>query len=153
AADPLPVLPPQVPKAPAAPEAADAQPRVKMPTVADVRQFQRAQYRPARRSRKGKPAGRVMLTFMVVAGAVAAALTVGRTYLFPADWSDELVPVVDEIEAARGVEFDDVVDVVEQPPAAYGASVSQAVFGPDPTTRVAVWRALGVATGEVDAAA
>lgn len=150
AAEAAPVLPPPVPRASTPPEAASGDQRVKMPTVADVRQFQRAQYRQARRNRKGKLAGRVMLTFMLVGGATAGALTVGRPYLFPADWSDDLAPLVDEIEAARGVTFDDVIEVVPLARGEFAERVSHAVFGPDPGTRVAVWRALGLASGEIE---
>jgi hypothetical protein len=155
AADPAPLLPsPLLPAAAAAapPEAAAAQSAVKMPTASEVRQFQSTQRRQARKNSQGRVMGRVMLVLVLFAAAVAAALTVGRDYLFPNDWAAELDEPVAEVQAARGVEFEQVVPLVDLPADEYAATLSRIVLGDDPPGRIAVWRALGVASGEIDPA-
>src|SRR5690606_7427122 len=147
---PTPTLPPASAAPP--PGAASAQVAAPMPTAADIRQFQNAQRRRARKNNQGRVMGRMMLVLVLFTAAVALALTVGRDYLFPADWPDALAPLVDDIEAARGTQFDEVVPLAEQSASAYAATLGSVVLGPDPDSRLAVWRALGVATGELDAA-
>lgn len=142
---PAPAAPPVPGQAPAA--------NTVMPSIADVRQFQSAQRRRARKNRQGRVMGRLLLVVVLIVGAVAVALTVGREYLFPASWADDLAPLAEQIEAERGVEFEEVVELVEQPTAEYADTVARAVLGADPASRVAVWRALGVASGEPDVVA
>src|SRR5690606_24926620 len=95
---------------------------------------------------------RVVLVLILFTTAVGLALTIGRDYLFTAGWSDELAPLVADVEAARGARFEQAVTLVEQPAGEYAATVTAVLLGPDPAARVAVWRALGVATGEIDPA-
>ena len=160
AAEPAPLLPspllpsPLLPQATAAapPAAGVAQDPVKMPTASEVRQFQSTQRRQTRKNSQGRVVGRVVLVLVLFAAAVAAALTVGRDYLFSDDWTTELDEPVAEVQAARGVEFRQVVALTEQPADAYAATVSRIVLGDDPATRISVWRALGVASGEIEPA-
>lgn len=150
-----PVLPaPTLPAAAAAaPPAAAAVVETAMPTAADVRQFQSTQRRQARRNRQGRVMGRVVVVFVLFVGAVGAALTIGRDYLFPADWADDLAPLVGDVERSRGAEFANMVPLVDEPADAYAATVSDAVLGAAAGSRISVWRALGVATGDIDPAA
>lgn len=140
----LPTLPPV--RATPPPEVA-ARAATPMPTVADVRQFQNAQRRQARKNREGRVMGRFMLVVVLFAAGVGLALTVGRDYLFPAGWADELAAVAADVEASRGAEFTAAVPLVDQPPAEYATTLARVVLGPDPEARVALWRALGLTNG------
>ena len=108
-----------------------------------------AQMRNRRQQRPGKLFGRALLVFMLIGALLAGAMTVGRTLLFPTDWEPELIPIVDDIQQALGIEFDRAVPVVVQSADAYSTKLMTATIGADWSESVAVWRALGLAEGEV----
>jgi hypothetical protein len=78
----LPTLPAVVPTAPP-PVALMPEPDT---SQADIRALRSAQLRAGRQRRTGKVIGRTILIVLVLGGLVAAALTFGRSYLFPVEW-------------------------------------------------------------------
>jgi hypothetical protein len=160
AAEPAPLLPspslpsPALPAAAVVPPAAvAAQDPVKMPTASEVRQFQSTQRRQAKKNSQGRVMGRVVLVLVLLAGAVAASLTVGRDYLFSDEWAAELDDPVAEVQAAKGAEFLQTVPLTDQAADEFAGTVSRVMLGDEPNVRISVWRALGVASGDIDPAA
>jgi hypothetical protein len=154
-----PVLPANIPAAPTGaiptlPTAAPiASPSVSVPVVAnpapDIQALRSAQMRAARNQRQGKLFGRALLAFLLIGALVGGALVFGRAYLFPAGWDPSLTPIVDEVQQARGMEFDHTVPLVVQPLEQYAETVLSTTIGTDWTARLPEWRALGLAGGDV----
>lgn len=143
----LPRLPDVIPAAPVAAAPAD----VRKDVLPDVKAMRSAQLKASRQQRQGKVFGRSVIAFFLIAAMIGAALIFGRPYLFPSEWDSRLVPVVDEVQLARGAEFVDAVPTVEQPEQRFGRTVSSIVLGDDWADRLPEWRALGLATGATTA--
>lgn len=141
-----PYLPPPTPASVAVPTPATVQ-ESSAASLADVKAFKAAQMRAARQ-RKGRMFGRTLLALITLGALVGAALYFGRSYLFPAEWDPELVPIVDELEAARGAELDRTVPLIAQPAAEYAATLVDAL-GEGWQERLPQWRALGLAGPDV----
>ena len=118
------------------------------PSTPDINALRSAQLRASRQQRQGKMFGRTLLVVLVIGGAIAASLVFGRAYLFPTKWNPELTPIVDEIQLAAGAEFEHTVLLVVQPADEYAVTVARLTLGETWTTRVAEWRALGLASGD-----
>jgi hypothetical protein len=110
---------------------------------------------PARTATRARPKRRVglkaFLVLLVLGGLVAAGLVYGRAYLFPDEWDRDLVPLVDALETTTAVEFTDAVPAERLPVAEYDVRVADALFGAGWADQVAIWRALGLASGTPDA--
>ena len=117
----------------------------------DINALRSAQLRASKQQRQGKMFGRSLLAFVVIAGLIAGALVFGRSLLFDTEWDAQLTPLVNEIEAERG-QFDHTVPLVVVPAAELGDRLRAATIGDAWVERVPEWRALGLATGSVDAA-
>jgi hypothetical protein len=160
-----PVVPPQAPTAPAIPSGDGstlptlpaAAPAAPPPVIAPIESapstpqlnaLRSAQLRADRNDRRGKLFGRSVLALVLLGLLVAVALFFGRSYLFPTEWDAELTPLVDEIQSARGTEFDDTVPLVERPATEYAPLVTAQVLGADWSTRLPEWRALGLAAAD-----
>lgn len=140
----LPTLPDVVPAAPP-PVAFVPEPDT---SQADIRALRSAQLRAGRQRRTGKVIGRALLIVLVLGGIVAAALTFGRSYLFPVEWDPALTELVDEIQADRGAEFQHTVGLVVQPDGEFDATVTRLLIGDGWLARVPEWRALGLVVGD-----
>lgn len=93
---------------------------------------------------------RAFLVLLVLGGVVLAAVTWGRSYLFPDEWDAVLIPLVEDIEAATGLEFEDPVAVRLLPPTEYGAAAATLLLGDDWNASIPRWRAAGLVSGEPD---
>ena len=144
----LPTLPASNPAAP--PPIADNPATPKGPDVSAVRSFELKQQREKRKSRL---AGFTFLAFVVVAGLVAVGLLFGRDWLFPTQWDEALIPLVDEIQLEQGSEFAEPVPVDDLTGGEYAAAALEAAFGDDWAAAFPQWRALGLASGSVDSPA
>lgn len=140
----IPTLPPSAPAAPAPVIA----PIESAPSTPQLNALRSAQLRADRNDRHGKLFGRSLLALVVVGALVAAAMVFGRSYLFPTEWSAELTPIVDEVQSARGGEFEETLALVERPASEYAPLVTAHVLGRDWSTRLPEWRALGLAGGD-----
>lgn len=118
------------------------------PSTVELNAVRAAQQRAAKNQRQGKLLGRSFLAFVLLGAAIAGTLVFGRSYLFPDEWGRELTPIVDEIQLARGVEFDHTVGLVERPADEYSVEVTDHLLGEGWADRVPEWRALGLAGGE-----
>lgn len=143
----VPFLPTLPPSAPAAPPPVIA-PIESAPSTPQLNALRSAQLRANRNDRHGKLFGRSLLALLVVGALVAAAMLFGRSYLFPTEWSAELTPIVDEVQSARGGEFEETLALVERPASEYAPLVTTHVLGRDWSTRLPEWRALGLAGGD-----
>ena len=72
----------------------------------------------------------------LLAGLVGGALMFGRDYLFPEDWSKDVVPAVDALQLSSGLEFADPVPVNTLPEAEYAVKVAGVHLRPDAQCRV-----------------
>lgn len=91
------------------------------------------------------------MALVLVVGLVLVS-TVGRSFVFPEQWTAEFAPYVDELQSEYSIEFADSLEVEELPPAAYGTRVAEVVLGPGWADRLPEWRALGVVGGRVSVA-
>ncbi|MEQ8439745.1 MAG: hypothetical protein RIB65_19800 [Ilumatobacter fluminis] len=142
----LPTLPASNPAAP--PPVAENPATPSGPDVSAVRSFELKQQREKRKSRLF---GFTFLAFVVVAGVVAVGLLFGRDWLFPTQWNEELIPLVDEIQLENEAEFAEPVPVEDLSGGDYAAKALEATFGDDWAAAFPQWRALGLASGSVDA--
>ncbi|MDW3216120.1 MAG: hypothetical protein R8G01_19135 [Ilumatobacteraceae bacterium] len=147
---PSPAFMPSLPASnPAAPPPI-AEPVSSAPSTPDINALRSAQLRASKQQRQGKMFARSLLAFVVIGGLIAGALVFGRSLLFDTEWDAQLTPIVNEIEAERG-SFDRPVPLVAVPAAELGERLQAAAIGDAWVERVPEWRALGVATGSVDA--
>jgi hypothetical protein len=141
----LPTLPPAAPPSPAP----IAEPS-NSPATPDIHAVRSYQLKAKREQRRGKVVGRTLLVLFLLGGGVAAALTFGRSYLFPTEWDSTLTPIVNQIQDDRDGTFVDAVDLEVLPTAEYAPIVVGLTVGDDWTERLPEWRALGVAAGGPD---
>lgn len=121
--------------------------------LADIASVPAATTPRRRRSRRGI---KLVLTFLVLAGLVAAGIVVGRPYLFPADWDDTTAPYAEAVGASRGIEFVEPLAVTAESSAELAARSAAALRAPWHDLQPdldAQWRALGLASGAVTDAA
>ena len=144
----LPTLPASNPAAP--PPVAENPSSPTGPDVSAVRSFELKQQRERRKSRL---AGFIVLAVVAVGALVAIGLLFGRDWLFPTQWDEELIPLVDEIQLDRGSEFAEPVPVEDLSGGEYAAAALEATFGDDWAASFPQWRALGLASGSVDSPA
>jgi hypothetical protein len=114
------------------------------PDLHAVRSFQLHAQREQRGSRIF---GRTFLALLLLAALVASALVFGRSLLFPQEWNAELTPYVDRIQNRTALEFTEVVDLEVLPDAEYADIALVVAVGDDWASRLAEWRALGIASG------
>ncbi len=117
-------------------------------TVFDVRAYRTAQQRAAKRNTQGRLIGRMMLAILVLGGVIGAALLFGRSYLFPTEWDPALTPIVDDIQAARGSDFVEPIDLVVQPETEYAATFAALFVRGGWEEQLPAWRAIGIASGD-----
>ncbi len=140
----LPTLPAAVPAAlPTAPFVTEQD-----TTQADIRAVRAAQLRAGRQRRTGKVIGRAFLIVLLLGGLVAAALTFGRSYLFPVEWDPALTELVDDIQLDRGADFQHTVGLVLQPDEEFDRTFLRLTIGDEWQARVPEWRALGLVAGD-----
>lgn len=104
----------------------------------------RARHGTRRRSRRGL---KLLMTLVVLAGLVAAAVVFGRPYLFPDDWDDVAAPYADIVETGLELEFVEPVAVIAEPTADFDARVARQLLGE--SAEEPQWRALGLTTNAV----
>ena len=121
------------------------------PSTPDITALRSAQLRASKQQRQGKLFGRSLLAFVLIGGLIAAALVFGRSLLFDTSWDAQLTPIVNEVEAARGAEFDETVTLEVVSVEELGERQRAATIGDGWVDRVPEWRALGLATGSVTA--
>ena len=119
-----------------------------LPTV-DRHAVARARQLRSRDGRAGRVVGRVVRVVFVLGVALALLLTIGRSLVFPDQWTAEIAPYVDDLQNEFDLEFEESLDFVELPEAEYARRVAEVVLGPGWTDRLAEWRALGLVGGRV----
>ena len=97
--------------------------------------------------------GFTFLALLVLGAVVAVGLLFGRDWLFPTQWNEDLIPLVDEIQLDNGAEFAEPVPLEDLASAEYATVALEASFGDDWAAAFPQWRALGLASGSVDSAA
>lgn len=139
----MPTLPPSAPKV----VPAVAAPVDNIPQQVDIRALRSAQIRNQRQQGRRHPVLRAFGILIILGAIGAAALYFGRPLLFPTEWDPALTPVVDEIETERGQPFDHTVGLVQQSVGDFELTVMRLTLGEGWASRVAEWRALGLAGG------
>jgi hypothetical protein len=143
----LPTLPAPVPIAPApVPQSSSS------PAAPDIQAVRSYQLKAQREQRRGRLFARTLLALFLLGGAVAAALTLGKSYLFPTEWDSALTPIVNQIQEERGGEFVETVPLDVLPAQEYAPIVLELDVGTEWADRMPEWRALGVASGSADSA-
>jgi hypothetical protein len=87
-----------------------------------------------------------LFILLLLAGLVAAAVLLGRPYLFPGEFDEATAPYAQAVEAARGVEFDEPIAVISESTAEFGVRTVAELSG-DWEREVPLWRALGLLNG------
>ncbi len=98
--------------------------------------------------RRGRRGIRLVVTLLVLAGVVAAAIVYGRPYLFPDDWEANAKPYASAVEDVTGVEFTEAVTVTAEPAATFDPRMVTHLTA-DWQAQLPMWRALGLASGDV----
>ncbi len=102
--------------------------------------------KPAKRRKR---AGlRLVVAFVILAGIVAAAIVYGRPYLFQDDWQSNAKPYAVAVQDVTGVDFAEPVSVIAEPTASYQTGATAQLAG-DWQAQLPLWRALGLASGDV----
>lgn len=140
-----PILPASNPAAP--PPVVD--PVDSAPSTPDITALRSAQLRASRQQRQGRLFGRSLLAFVVIGGLLAGALFFGRSLLFPTEWDARLTPVVNDVQDARGSEFESTVPLVLMSESEFGRRLASMTIGDTWIELVPQWRALGLAMGDV----
>ena len=98
------------------------------------------------RARKDRSTAMARIGFFLLfaAAIVSGGIIFGRPYLFPAEWSQNALVYADAIEAARGSDFVEPVEVTAQSSASQRDLVARQLLG-DPQAELPTWRALGLA--------
>lgn len=101
------------------------------------------------RRRKSRGGLKLFVTLVVLGGLVAAGVVFGQPYLFPGDWDDTTAPYAEAVESSSGVDFVEPLTITALPSAEFNSRLATQL-APTTPQDVAEWRALGLATGEVD---
>lgn len=107
---------------------------------------------PMRARPKRHPFRRFVVALLLL-GMVAGGLYAVKFYILDTRWSAEVEPLAKEVEAARGLEFDQAVDVSTLPADDYAVELARFSLGlTDETIEQAggEWRALGLLSGTTD---
>jgi hypothetical protein len=119
------------------------------PSTNDITALRSAQLRASKQQRQGKLFARSLLAFVLLGGVLGAALVFGRSLLFTTEWDAALTPIVNQVELARGQEFDETVPLTVVPAAEFGDRLQAMTIGDQWADLVPQWRALGLSVGEV----
>ncbi len=93
---------------------------------------------------------RSFVTLVLLFGLLAGGAFAAKKYLLhPPAWSAELKPLADAVATARGLEFEQAVDVTPLPVADYARRLAESAIGSG-TDRAPTWRALGILNGDLD---
>ncbi len=107
---------------------------------------------PMRARPKRHPFRRFVVALLLL-GMVAGGLYAVKYYILDTRWSAEVEPLAKEVEAARGLEFDQAVDVSTLPADDYAVELARFSLGlTDETIEQSggEWRALGLLSGTTD---
>lgn len=118
------------------------------PTM-ERQEIARARLLRSRDGRAGRVVGRVFRVVFVLGLGVVLLATVGRSLVFPDQWTAEIAPYVDELQAEYEVAFEESLEFVELSEGQYAEQVAQVMLGPGWTDRLPEWRALGLVGGRV----
>jgi hypothetical protein len=140
---------PTLPDAPPAPSPVVTEISSAALPTADAHALRSAQLRADRRTRKSRLFGRSLLAILAVAAFIAVGLMFGRSYLFQTEWDAALTPIVDRIQQERGADFDHTIPLVVQNGDEYADTVLAATIGSDWADDLPIWRAAGLAAGNV----
>ncbi len=101
---------------------------------------------PAKRRRR--TGLRLVLVLVLLVAIVAGAIVFGRPYLFPDEWAANAKPYAVAVQDVTGAEFAEPLMVTAEPAADHQSRATSQLAG-DWQSQVPVWRALGLASGEV----
>jgi hypothetical protein len=87
-----------------------------------------------------------VLVLLILGGVVAAAVVIGRPYLFPGEFDEATAPYAEAVEVARGVEFTNSVAVVAESTDRFADRLLDEYVDWD--ANAPAWRALGLLSGE-----
>ena len=107
---------------------------------------------PMRARPKRHPFRRFVVALLLL-GMVAGGLYAVKFYILDTRWSAEVEPLAKEVEAARGLEFDQAVEVSTLPADDFAVELARFSLGlTDETIEQAggEWRALGLLSGTTD---
>jgi hypothetical protein len=128
-------------------------PTVPRPAVVTSFEFDPASVAPvpARQPRRrGRRRGlKLVATLVVLGGIVAAGVVFGQSYLFPGEWDTATQPYADAVEAGRDVAFAEPLAIVAEPTDDFALRL-RTQLAPVSADELALWRALGLASGAVD---
>jgi hypothetical protein len=108
-------------------------------------------YVPPRKKKRG--VARRLFTFVVLLGLIGGGLFAAKYYLLDPQWKGEMKAVAEDVESARGIEFDRAVTVKNLPANEYAVELATRSLGLAEGTLDATageWRALGLLSGELD---
>ena len=108
-------------------------------------------YMPPRKKKRGVI--RRLFAFVVLLGLIGGGLFAAKYYLLDPQWKGEMKAVAEDVEQARGLEFDHAVTVTTLPVDAYTVELATRSLGLVAGTLDAIageWRALGLLNGELD---
>lgn len=102
--------------------------------------------KPAKR--RGRTGLKLVVLLVVLVAIVAGAIVFGRPYLFPDEWEANAEPYAMAVQDVTGVEFVEPVIVTAETTATYEPRATAQLTG-DWESQVPMWRALGMASGDV----
>lgn len=109
---------------------------------------------PAAPRRKKRHVIRKLFSFLVFLGMVGGGLFAVKHFVLDrVKWAEDIAPLAQQVEAARGLSFDHDVPVVLLPADDYALKVASdavGLTGEAQTRTAATWRAFGVASGVLD---
>jgi len=109
---------------------------------------------PAAPRRKKRHVFRKLFSFLVFLGMVGGGLFAVKHFVLDrVKWAQDIAPLAQQVEAARGLSFDHDVPVVALPADDYALKVASdavGLTGEAQTRTAATWRAFGVASGVLD---
>lgn len=106
-----------------------------------------------RRRRRTRARIKRAITFVVLLALLGGGAYAAKYYFLDVRWTDGYEALANEVEAARGITFDEPIEVKELDATDYGTQLFRSMMGVDAAGEeqlAGAWRALGVLSGPLD---